>query len=43
MNCYRVERRAGWDCHRLPVEYEVRRAEGPGAAEKRIAEALASG
>ncbi|GMI03032.1 hypothetical protein TrRE_jg6241, partial [Triparma retinervis] len=23
MNCYRVERRAGWDFHRLPVEYEI--------------------
>ena len=23
MNGYRVERRAGWDCHGLPVEYEI--------------------
>lgn len=23
MNGFRVERRAGWDCHGLPVEYEV--------------------
>jgi len=23
MNGFRVERRAGWDCHGLPVEYEI--------------------
>ena len=23
MNGYYVERRAGWDCHGLPVEYEI--------------------
>jgi isoleucyl-tRNA synthetase len=28
MNGYHVERRFGWDCHGLPIEFEINKAQG---------------